>query len=243
MSNNKQTEVMPPVKETRKMSARMRSEAMEAALDITATTTKLHAEDAVAKAKKTVAELNTKMDADRKAFREAAYMAAHRKAEAHPVVAAVQQLAKILAGADLRPDEVFHDLRVYSTGKSDLQLDKEFTIDAYPLVAFDHTRVEGNVSVRHVGSKVIIAMNLSDEDSLQPLWQVWYESDAELAMAVKVMRDAQRRLDNHGMQVDVARVQLQRGKLTSMGAGGEAVLAQVNGLLEAGTGDDFLKLL
>lgn len=233
--------------------ARQRTEAMDAALDITATTTKLKAKEALKAAEEDLSKQREELDYAESAFREAVYEAGCKLAHKQPVTAAVQQLGKLLAGVDLTPEEVYADVRTYSEGHSSLVISDadedeaaaptKIVVDAYPIVEIDFRRSTEGQTTHYEGDKVSTIMDISNDSMLMGMWTTWKEQSDAHDAAFDARQEAQERLDNIPDQVDVARVQLQRGKLENMGEEGRRVLGHVTEMLEASEGNNYLEML
>jgi len=228
--------------------SRERSEAMDAALDITATTTTLKAKEAFRVASKARKETKTALDKAHAEFKDALYERACKTAYKLPVVAAVQQLAKVLARVELTPEEVFADIRVFNYNTAILTLsqkneDDTFTVDAYPVVDIDFRRTEENKQTHYEGDKVRFEFSIAAFADLKKLWANWSDADAADIKALKAVEDAQHSLDSIPDQVDIARVQLQKVKLESMGDNGKEVLARITSLLETSNSTKSIDML
>ena len=222
---------------------------MDAALDITATTTTLKAKEAFRVANDALSETSKALTTAHAEFKDALYETACRKAYELPVVAAVQQLAKVLASVELTPEEVFADIRVFNYNTSILTVTGEnedaytFTVDAYPVVDIDFRREEENKQTRYEGDKALFKFSIAGNKALEKLWSTWSDADAARVKALGDVAAAQCCLNNIADQVDVARVQLQKVKLESMGDNGKEVLARIISLLAASNSTKSIDML
>lgn len=234
------------------LAAQQRKEAMDSALDIISTTSKLELKQAMSDADKRANKAETAFTEARNEYSERRRELAQEALLEHPAVDLMVSTITAMSNGLVVPDP----MEIFDSGGHSGALDLSFyDNDGVTMVRcgtclhFQTSRVEAGAEDGEYGHTKLFAgdikirFDVADEPELVELQAKIDESDAELKAARKVqqaVRDRQRALPD---QEDAARVNLQRNNLTNIGGDASVVLQKVDEMLAAGKEGNYLALL
>ncbi len=213
-----------------------RREAMDAALEIVATTTKQRLDQEVTKATDARNLVNAICTEAKRAWMEAASSFAKTAIYALPLTKKIIDVVEALSDATLTPEEVWPLVDVDYDGKRHLATGTTF-FD----VEIERDQRGGTTTISPGSFEVV----MSDKKcpGMVELRAAVEAAEADRKLKQEALEAVRLRRDAHKDSVDCAKVQLQRQKLESMGEAGKAVLDRVDKVLGAADGDNYLQLL
>ena len=220
-----------------------RREAMDAALDIAATTTKMQARYALAEANKGLAEAQAKYAKAESLAESLLDAAGLDMITHHPLTGHVIEVVKAISGVEIPPERAWHWSDTHYSRVT--REGAKFMVRTSSVLDFDISMTDesGDTTTTARNKPVEMELDISKYAGLVDAVNARDAVSKEVDAARAVRDAAKERLDNHAAHVDVARVQLQRSKLKDMGSVGEQALTAIDQVIAASEGKGYLGLL